>query len=108
MASGLAAVRDMEPCLDGWLYFVQMGDSGPIKVGRAVYPLKRLAELQTGNPVPLRLLAASEGGGRLEAGVHRALWEGRIGETEWFEPMAVWDFFIEGGVADFVSMTLAD
>lgn len=39
------------------LYFIQAGDFGPVKVGVAKNPLKRVEELQTGNHCLLRLRA---------------------------------------------------
>src|SRR6516162_9936645 len=66
------------------VYFVQVGDNGPIKIGKAVSPLARLAELQTGNPIELipRLLLL---GGRHERFLHRRFKDCRI-RGEWFRP----------------------
>jgi hypothetical protein len=43
------------------LYLVQEGDSGPIKVGIAGHPVRRLMMLQTGNPRRLYMRAVYEG-----------------------------------------------
>jgi hypothetical protein len=40
-----------------YVYFVQSGRGGPIKIGKARDPKVRLRELQVGNPVALTLLA---------------------------------------------------
>lgn len=43
----------------GYVYFVQEGTDGPIKIGwTKVEPLKRLAALENGNSNPLKLLGA--------------------------------------------------
>ena len=44
------------------IYFIQAGD-GPIKIGRALQPLRRLGNLQVGNHEILRLLAVDPAGG---------------------------------------------
>ena len=38
------------------IYFIQMGDDGPIKIGRADSAPRRIAGLQVGNPVELKLV----------------------------------------------------
>ena len=38
------------------IYFIQAGDSGPIKIGRAGSIPTRIASLQVGNPAELKLL----------------------------------------------------
>jgi hypothetical protein len=92
----VAAVRDVASIADsehGWLYFIQQGQGGgPFKIGRAKNPRKRLAELQTGNPTPLRLVAAVVDAAVFEPQVHMALAEARIGDSEWFEAEPVWEF----------------
>lgn len=39
-----------------YVYFIQQGDDGPIKIGVASSSEQRLAALQSSNPAPLRLL----------------------------------------------------
>lgn len=51
------------------LYVIQEGDDGPVKVGMADHPYRRLSTHQTGNPRPLALRAVYEG----ERGDCRAL-----------------------------------
>lgn len=42
----------------GYVYFIQQGGAeGPVKIGHATDPVKRLKMLQTGSPYPLALLA---------------------------------------------------
>lgn len=42
------------------IYFIQIKEDGPIKIGRAKDPQKRLVSLQSGSPYPLRLLLMLE------------------------------------------------
>jgi hypothetical protein len=40
---------------ESWVYFIQAGGpTGPVKIGRSVRPVTRLAQLQTAQPQPLR------------------------------------------------------
>lgn len=65
------------------VYFIQGIGGGPIKIGTSKDPRKRLAALQSGSPVALRLLAAIEGDERLEADLHVAFDDDRL-HGEWF------------------------
>ncbi len=38
------------------IYFIQAGENGPIKIGRADNPQERLKQLQTANPYELKML----------------------------------------------------
>src|SRR5688572_22209648 len=38
-----------------FVYFIQQGATGPVKIGIAKDPLDRMGTLQTGNPAPLNL-----------------------------------------------------
>ena len=67
------------------VYFIQQGDGGPIKVGVACDPTRRLAELQTGCPDKLRLLATRPGGIQEEHRLHAQFAQSRI-RGEWFRP----------------------
>lgn len=69
--------------LKGKVYFVQSVSGGPIKIGCAVDPLSRLETLQTSYPGPLRLLAVTDGGYRLERQLHEQFSQYRI-HGEWF------------------------
>lgn len=65
------------------IYFIQAGSDGPIKVGKAVDPEKRLRMLQTGATETLRLLAVVPGDYEREAKIHRDLKPYRQ-RGEWF------------------------
>jgi len=67
----------------GFVYFIQAGEGGPIKIGWAVDPRARLNELQVGCPEPLRLLMTLAGDGGLEAQLHRRFARIRP-RGEWF------------------------
>lgn len=69
------------------VYFIQAGETGPIKIGKADKPMKRIAELQTGNPHPLRLVGAIDGGVNEEQALHQRFTRLRL-HGEWFEPSA--------------------
>lgn len=67
------------------VYFVQQGD-GHIKIGIASDVTSRISELQTGSPVPLRLLGVMANAGRkTEAELHRRFSSLRQ-SGEWFRP----------------------
>ena len=44
----------------GYVYVIRMGDTDWYKIGRSRNPATRLRELQTGNPLTLRLVAAGK------------------------------------------------
>lgn len=67
------------------VYFIQAGMDGPIKIGFARDPWKRLEELQPGNPYALYLRATLPGGRRTEAKLHQRFAHLRL-VGEWFEP----------------------
>lgn len=69
----------------GSVYFIQGVDGGPIKIGKANDPLRRLACIQAYSPVPLRILAVEPGGMRREYTLHRQFKAARL-HGEWFEP----------------------
>jgi Meiotically up-regulated gene 113 len=66
-----------------YVYFVQQGDDGPIKIGRAANVERRLGQLRVANPQPLRLLATIEGD--IEAELKQRFKKLRI-SGEWFKP----------------------
>lgn len=68
----------------GYVYFIQLGDSGPIKIGHAKNPIKRLKALQIGSHKQLRLLAVTPGDAATEKELHREFQVLRIG-GEWFQ-----------------------
>lgn len=69
------------------IYAIQAGLNGPIKLGRAVDPAKRLQTLQTGHPEVLRLLAVEPCGNDEEAEktLHQHCAAFRL-RGEWFMP----------------------
>lgn len=56
-----------------------------IKIGISNSPLERLSMLQTGSPVPLRILACAQGGRDQERVYHHSFAEHRL-HGEWFAP----------------------
>lgn len=84
--AGWWLVREYEPATRGTLvYFVRVGDSGPIKIGRSVDVGQRVATFQTANHLPLRVLATLPGGAAVERVVHGQFFHLRI-NGEWFRP----------------------
>ena len=72
------------PSRQSYVYFVQSGQKGPIKVGYTTQePRDRLYAMQTGNPERLNMLAAIPGGPELESAMHVAFAGYHI-EGEWF------------------------
>ncbi|MHB9879068.1 GIY-YIG nuclease family protein [Pacificimonas sp. ICDLI1SI03] len=67
------------------VYFMQGEDGGPIKIGRARNPAKRLKAVQLGHPAPLKILATRYGGAAEERRLHRKYAESRMA-GEWFAP----------------------
>lgn len=67
------------------VYFIQSGNSGPIKIGVASSLNLRLRALQNGNPEKLRCLLTVPGGRDLEQTLHAAFRSTRV-RLEWFKP----------------------
>lgn len=90
-AAGLFSVVPYET----YLYFIQQGKSGPIKIGIATDLVRRLLQLQNGNPEQLCLLRALRGADyAVEAKVHERFAKERV-LGEWFEPSSRLLRFIE-------------
>lgn len=70
----------------GWVYFIQEGKSGPIKVGYTKHfdIAKRLSVLQTGNPRKLRVAAVVRASRQTEQTLHNVFGIGRMC-GEWFK-----------------------
>jgi hypothetical protein len=68
----------------GWVYVIEARKGGPIKIGWARDPEKRLRQLQTAHAEQLTLLAVIPGTRCLEQEIHRKLIFARRG-GEWFE-----------------------
>ena len=101
MPPELRPVNSMRPNHEsGWLYFIQDGPDGPVKIGRATDVRRRMRSLRSGNPRPLKLLAAVEGGAELETHVHRRLARARLGKSEWFRTAPVMAFLRRYGVTE--------
>ena len=69
-----------------FVYFIQSVNGGPIKIGTAKRPDRRLFFLQTANPYPLIIIGVAAGGRIAETTLHRRFGASRIGSSEWFEP----------------------
>lgn len=69
------------------IYFIQVGDDGPIKIGHTIgSPLARLNAMQTGSPYELRVIATiPDAPFSLEGELHRRFVHLRI-RGEWFRP----------------------
>lgn len=69
-----------------YIYFIQAGCTGPIKIGRSHDPYRRLDGLQTANPEKLSLLAAFPVDDKInESSLHCTFDHLRI-RGEWFKP----------------------
>jgi hypothetical protein len=68
----------------GWVYFIQAGYNGPIKIGFSEDPDVRLEQLQLSSPAPLFLLVQTPGCLELEREYHRRFESGRM-MREWFQ-----------------------
>jgi hypothetical protein len=83
----------------GFVYFVQGRKGGAVKIGYAVNPQRRLGNMSTGSPVPLRLLAAIPGDRKLEFDLHRFFGVGRL-HGEWFQAKTFGLFNLIGAVRE--------
>lgn len=71
-----------------YVYFIRSGKKGDIKIGKSNNPEKRMAELQTGNPKKLRLIASihcksEQEAFSLEKKIHQLFRKRRL-HGEWF------------------------
>lgn len=79
---------------DGFIYFIACEPMDAVKIGfTASNPMARLANLQTGCPAPLKLLAYVQGSIAEEQRLHSAFWTLRI-QGEWFR--------LDGKLQDFI------
>ncbi|WP_181421657.1 GIY-YIG nuclease family protein [Curtobacterium sp. MCBD17_030] len=83
-AVGQAATRDRRHRVSV-VYFVQQGNSGPIKIGCTRNLKSRVNSLQTSSAEPLNVLGTVPGGFELERQMHEALSPHRL-SGEWFAP----------------------
>lgn len=86
-AGGAAATVEAPREPLGFVYFIQRGERGDIKIGYSDKPGRRLSALQTGSPEPLHLLATLPGDMALERELHRRFAAHRL-NGEWFRPAA--------------------
>lgn len=68
-----------------YVYFIQSGDAGAIKIGVSNNVYKRLSLLQTGSSEKLTLIGCTHGDAALEKQMHVTLAAFRT-RGEWFEP----------------------
>lgn len=66
-----------------FVYFIQSGTSGPVKIGLSRTPTQRVSKLQTGNPRELILRHVIPGDRSVEDGLHDRFKAARI-RGEWF------------------------
>jgi hypothetical protein len=66
-----------------YVYFIQEGGRGPVKIGLSNRPKRRIGDLQTGNPTELHLRHVVPGDRRTEAVLHHRFEPARI-RGEWF------------------------
>ncbi len=65
------------------VYFIRQGVTGPVKIGVAADIVKRVRQLQTNQPVPLRIIRVVEGDPVVERELHRRFHSLRV-SGEWF------------------------
>lgn len=86
-----------------FIYFIQPVDGGPIKIGRATDPIKRLGELQVGNPYELRITRIVVAPAIQEKRLHQLFADARL-QGEWFRPYAqlaaIADALADDGLGD--------
>src|SRR4051812_30367856 len=69
-----------------YIYFIQAGTNGPIKIGRSINPNKRMKQLQDYNPFELHLIQCLvDGNIQKEAALHMHFASARM-RGEWFRP----------------------
>lgn len=85
IAQGAAHIRLTAASPETWIYYIRVGVDGPIKIGLARDPMRRMRHLQSANPYPLHLLAVEPGTAEDEEQIHRAFMDARL-RGEWFRP----------------------
>lgn len=70
-----------------YVYLMQRGAGGPVKIGLSVRPEKRNAQLQTATAEHLRIVATVLGGSDMERELHARFASSRL-NGEWFHPTA--------------------
>lgn len=97
-----------------WVYFVQAGEGGPIKIGKAMNPSQRIGNLQVGNPHEVKLLHCLPDTGCTEGRIQGIFEESHL-RGEWYNPTPDLLEFIdalksktEGRARQFISRTIRD
>lgn len=85
-SAALGPVRDAVGGHAAYVYFVQRGADGPVKIGYSKNPKGRLSALQTGIPEALQMLGVIPGGKSEEQSLHEEFHDARI-SGEWFRPV---------------------
>jgi hypothetical protein len=68
------------------IYFIQAGESGPIKIGYTENDIKaRVRNIQSSNPTEVKLLGVMQGNQKVEAGLHIQFCDYLI-RGEWYQP----------------------
>ena len=68
-----------------YVYFMRLGEAGPIKIGHSVNIKERLAVIQVNNPYLITLLTVVDGGFSKERELHKLFKDHKI-YGEWFYP----------------------
>lgn len=81
----MAIDRHVTVIFSKYVYAVQIGPDGPIKIGLSYDPRSRFAQLQSASPYELRLLGCIVGNPLVEQTLHENLAAHHI-RGEWFHP----------------------
>jgi len=87
LSADMLPLHDRTKGAEVFVYFIQRGADGPVKIGYSKNPKGRLSSLQVGFPEPLTLLGVIPGGKPMEEELHRQFGRARI-KGEWFTPIA--------------------
>jgi hypothetical protein len=75
---------DSRPSPRSYVYFIQSGEAGPVKIGSSVDPFKRREQLQNASHEPLTVCLLVEGGEATEREFHTRFADRRV-RGEWFD-----------------------
>jgi hypothetical protein len=87
-------VKYAEPEPRKWVYFIQQGRTGPVKIGCSRAPMRRLRQLQTASAEKLVMLGTCPGRPMDEAKIHDMFRHLRE-RGEWFKPDPLLLHFIQ-------------
>jgi len=76
---------------DDWIYFIHAPEVRRVKIGFSTDPESRLASLQVGSPVELRLIKLIRGNRNEEARLHFRFRDKRL-DGEWFDESVLDDW----------------